>query len=202
MGTTEEPKGTPPQGQAPAGTKEPPKGTQSYTRAELDMAVHQALSQAGRDAHSLESRQAEIDRIARDLEQRQRAIDQIEMENLRDNPDALATYQAKKASQKAQNELAVERQKLANERAEHQERLARAEAQERKDMASGIAARYGVDAALLLKHCATPEAMEDLAQSLPKIKSPMKSDSGMTKGTETDWHDLTPDEKVRRGLKT
>src|SRR3989304_5718481 len=74
-------------GDAQQASKDASTGT--YTKADIDKAVNDALAQDGRTEAHLKTRQSEIDARLEEVAAWQRRKDEEEEESARDNPDAL-----------------------------------------------------------------------------------------------------------------
>ena len=171
---------------------QPPK---TYTEAEVQKTISDALSRAGRDAKTLdalkkqaESEKAEAGRQVVELKEWQERRDQEELERVRNDPDLLRAYQDKQSLRREQDKIKQEKLQLEREKLEHREALEAMKRFRKEQAASQIASRYeGVDADTLLDLTdGTSEKMDALAQRLakPKAETPSgKPDQGMTFGS-------------------
>ncbi len=112
-----------------------------------------------------------------------------EYEGIKDNPDAISIYQAKKRNQEREAELSKKEKELEEHKAEHEEALSELRTFKLTQEAQAIAAKYeGVDAELLIRLTdKSPEKMELLASQLGALKAkkaltPPLPDSGLSIG--------------------
>lgn len=172
---------------------------QTFTQEERDKAVSDALSAAGRDAKSITDKSAEATRILEAAQQLQRDTkaererwqderDEAERESVRTDTDALKSVEERQRQRRERDKLAEDRRKLDDDTAKHQEKFQKADQAERREKATEIATRHNVDAETLIKFTdGSPEAMEGLAQTLPKKGEPkpaLKIDSSKTVGAK------------------
>lgn len=160
----------------------------TYTQTQLDEQVRKtrsdALAEVGRfktealrATQASQAAMARIDKMVKDQED-------AEMENARDNPDALTTLRERQARRRAE----AERDQARLELDEHKERLTKIDAEKaevvKNQTAINIASRFGVDPTRLTKLAkytdGSPEAIEDIAKDLPVKdgKAPLRVDSG------------------------
>ena len=178
--------------------KDTPKGDQpvSYTQEELDKAVRNTRSAALADITRL--RKASEDAIKQAqaanvrLDRMMKEQEEAELQGAKDQPDVLTTIRERQARRKAEDELAQARQEL-NEKDERLNVIETEKAEvTRNQTASAIATRLGVDPQRLTKLAkftdGTPEAIEELAEELPKVNSEnpqnrgFKPDSNRSRG--------------------
>lgn len=172
---------------------------QTFTRDERDKAVSDALSAAGRDAKTITEKSAEAQQILEAAQQLQRDTkadrerwqderDEADREVVRADTEALKSLDERIRQRKERDKLAEDRRKLDDDTAKHQTKFQKAEEAERRANATEIATRHNVDAENLIKFTdGSPEAMEGLAQTLPKKTEPkpaLKIDSSKTVGAK------------------
>ena len=190
-------------------TSEQPK---THTEADVTKAVSDALSAAGRDAKSISDKATEAERILGDAKKMQTDIqaererwqkdkDEAELESVRDDPDALKSLGERQRQRNEATKLATREKELDEREAKHKERLEKADKADVKERATEIATRHTVDVASLIKFTdGSAEAMEELAQQLPKKgepKPPLRTDTGRTIGGTGDLSGLSPTERKK-----
>jgi Skp family chaperone for outer membrane proteins len=180
---------------------------ESFTKAQLDKAVSDALARAGRSNKDLEAREAKISDGLKAIEEHNRRQAEAEEEKFRNDPDGLAKL-------RKDREL-KERERRLND----QESLTKAEKEElaqlRQERAvSKIAKEKGVDADLLMTKSADlgltdAERISKLADTLaalPKEPTPpaeapktptLHVDSGRSNGGGKDFSKMSGEEKIR-----
>jgi hypothetical protein len=202
-------------------TSQAPK---TYTETEYQKAVSDALAKAGRDAKSIEAREARLKDLgareaalkAREDEARRKA-EEAEYSAVKDDPEKLSAYEMRKKAREEAEALKAEREKFEQEKASHQEELTFAQKVKRSTLMGEIAGEF---------KDGDPEELEKLCDSLgigsepdkvrttagikwaklePEKKegehSDFKPDSGVTKGGAEDFDKMTPEEKIDYGLK-
>ena len=109
-------------------------------------------------------------------------------EDIRDDPDKLTAFRTRQEKQRVEDELALRDSEL-NEAKERLRLIDEEKAKSTKEQnAREIATRLGVDEKKLIKYAlltdGTPEAIEDIAKDLPKVKpdEPLTPDSNMSTG--------------------
>lgn len=182
------------QGQADNQTSPEQPGTSvSYTQAQVDKLVKQremkarsdALADFGRVKKAAEEATARLERIEREREE-------AELTSARDEPDKLAIIHARQQSRKSMTELERVKAELEEARVKLAE-LSIKDAETRKQaVVQEIASEYGVDSAMLAKLAkytdSSPEAIEEIAQSLPRAQAEgstpivLRPDSNRSKG--------------------
>lgn len=184
--------------------------SETFTKAQLDKAVSDALAKAGRTNKDFELREARIKEMESRISDFERRQAEAEEEKYRNDPDGLAKL-------RKERELR-ERERRLNE----QESLTKAEKEElaqlRQERAvSKIAKEKGVDADQLLTKSADlgltdAERISKLADTLAALPKdttpppetpktpPLKVDSNRGSGGNGNLDDLSPDEKIRMGL--
>lgn len=208
MDETKDPRDSSQAGDSSKGTQGTSRQTpETFTKETQDKAVEDALSDKGRDAKTLREQREQINTDKKQLDDDRakwlREQDEKDQEEARDDPTKLTALQARREHRTKDAELA-KRERDVSEREEKlkptQEAATKAEI--RKE-AEKVATKHTVDVETLIKFTdGSPEAMEDLAQALPKMgekKPPLTSDSGKTIGGQ-DWRELSSDDKVRKGL--
>ena len=182
--TSTEPKGT---------SKEP----QTFTEEQRDKAVQDALSAAGRDAKSIKEKSVEAEQILKAAQKTQEGIraeqerwqkdrDETERETVKDDSDALKSLQERQRQRAKEAELTRRAQELDAKEERHKGKLEEADKVTKELSARDIASKYNIDAESLVKFTdGSEEAMEELAQQLPKKGTPkpsLKTDAGTTAG--------------------
>jgi hypothetical protein len=173
------------------GTSE--KEPEMFTRSQLDEAaqkeVSNALSKAGRDAKTLALK-------AKDLDIREQAIKEAEarreaeaLEAVRDDPDQLKAYQDKKSLREERKRITEERANLERDKLQHAEEIKAAAESQLEIKIWDIAKETGADAAELKDTLAelgiqnpTEEQIKAAAKRMGGTKTPLKVDSGKTRG--------------------
>lgn len=184
--------------------------TETVTRAEakieLDKAVSDALSTAGRTAKAFESRTSLLDARDQKLKdaevkdaERQKTKDVKELDDAKDDPQLLSAVKIRQEAHTQIAEAKKEREEARRERAEHETEIAEAKATKLDTAISGIAKKHGVDLASLKEIGITDLKQLDGVAKAISDKKPFV-DSGKTLGG-SDWRDLSPTDKVRAGLK-
>ena len=201
-----------------ASTQTGDKPTVSITETEefrhaLDSAIGKAseslnrqvsLSKAETNTAKAEAEQHKADREAfeAELKDLQKLHDDLVSKQFADDPEARQAYIDRRA-------IAEERRNLKKEKADSDRKLYAAErltwevGMEKK--ADALAKETGIDPAEL-KSCITEEEMEVKALRFEKTKEHVKEeqkpkfDSALSGGTGASWRDLSPDEKLTRGL--
>jgi len=203
MDGTEHPKDASQVGDTSMGDKGTSEKTpETFTKEQRDKAVSDALSKAGRTATAFEKREA-ANKAAEDrIVQERKDRDQAELDATKGDPEARSAIEERHKHRETKSKLAQVTQELDVEKEKSKEASAQAVEIDRTVKAAEIAARHDVDLGALIKFTdGSPEAMEELAKSLPKKgggKPSVRLDSGRMTGGE-DWHSLSPDEKIRRG---
>lgn len=186
----------------------------TYTKAELEKAVNDALSAAGRDAKSISQKMDEANRILTEATTLKAEVmaaqakwqeekDRAELEAVSHDPDAMSAVQLRQSLRAKEAELLKDRAELDKKLKEHEDAIAEVAKFKREKTAIEIATKHNVEVAPLLEHTdGSPEKMEALAQLLPKkgqqqTPPAVKADSGVTAGG---FEELSPREKIKRAL--
>jgi len=185
----------------------------TYTQKELDEAVGKGVSsiqsqlslskaEASRERAEAEQHKANVAAFEAELQDLQRQHDDLVTKQFADDPEARQAYVDRRA-------ITDERRKLTKEKAEAERKLYDAEklawsvGMARK--ADALVKETGIDSKEL-ENCQTEEEMEVRAlrfERSKKVEEPEKTpkfDSGISSGSGGNWRDLSPDEKVLRGL--
>lgn len=180
---------------------------------EAQKLVSDALAKAGRDAKSLETRKAELDRQAQDIADWQAKKDEEERKAVESNPELLDVYQQKKALKDKEAALKKRENELEQEKLAHQVEIESAREVQRDVDVFEIAQEYeGGDAMKLKNLCvtfnaSTKEQIRKAADTLWEKKTSQSSsektkrDSGLTIGGGTRIGDLPPKERVKEADK-
>ena len=181
-----------------------PQTPRTFTEAEVQKQVSDALSKAGRDAKSLEKRETDIRTQLEKIAQWQKQRDMEADERLKGNPEALDWLQKKR-------QLQQEREALEREKAEHAELIKSANETKKEITLWEIAQKHDIDAGELKDACeelglATKEQFEGVAKRMAKAgtkppQTPLKPDSGKTTGGSRDTSSMSADEKLAEGFK-
>ncbi|MDP1890631.1 MAG: hypothetical protein Q8K55_07020 [Gemmatimonadaceae bacterium] len=172
---------------------------ETFTKAERDKAVSDALSKAGREAKAtLLVKEAEW----------QKQKDEAEEYALRDQPEeltALRTERKRKTEESTKaTELADRESKVAERETEFADIIERDRILKRTELAAEVAVEKGVsiDAILKLAKEDTRKAYEEVAEVLPKVKGlpVLTSDSGRMNRGGIDWRALSPEAQVKYAL--
>uniref|UniRef100_A0A6M3J691 Scaffolding protein n=1 Tax=viral metagenome TaxID=1070528 RepID=A0A6M3J691_9ZZZZ len=182
--------------------------TKTYTEVEVQKMVSDRLAQTGREAKSLEQREAVIRQREEDYQRKQtdeqRRKDEEEYEKARDNPELLNTFQGKKQLREEREALAKERNQIEQDKLAHQVEIESAREIHREVEIWDIAQKYGADPVTLKELNLDIKQTELVAQKIGTKKSEttpkVKHDSGMTIGGGNDLDSLSPREKIERGL--
>ena len=167
--------------------KEPETFTKEQMADIVKKAESDALSKAGRTATTLDKRETTGKLAEERMAQERKDRDLAEQEDARDDKETLSAVLERQKHRDTKSKLATaeaERDTLSEE-----VKATKTQTQEfeRTQKAAEIAVKYGVDFNTLVKFATTPEAMEELAQTLKKgeVKEPIISDSGKTAGGDT-----------------
>jgi hypothetical protein len=170
---------THPEGQAP-GAPEGNTPPATYTQAQLEEAVAKAVQtariKAGRDAKTLETREAALEAREEDLGRREREQEALETENYGRDPEGLKLLQDKRKLKLDRDELARQKSEFEAEKTGHAERLARADEMELELNIWQAARDEGIDAEELQEECAlldlkSGEQVREIAQTLARGRS-------------------------------
>ena len=140
--------------------------------------VNRTLAESSKSRKAAEAAEQRVTQMLKDYE-----------ETIRDDPDKLNEWRGKQAKTKADADLARMQQELD----EAKQRLSQVDNEKtetiKQQKAREIAGRLNVDAGNLIKLAkftdGTPEAIEDIAKSLPKIvpENPLSPDSNRGSGS-------------------
>jgi hypothetical protein len=186
----------------------------TYTEAEHQKAVSDALARAGRDAKSLETREARL----KDIEAREKALKDREEEVRKraeeeearaagNDPEKLSVLELRRKAAAEAEAVRAEREKLEADKLAFQERLSKAEELERAAEIDQIARKYQDGDPDKLKtlceklNLKSREQIEAAAETIFTRKSEgFKADSGVTKGGAVDYARMKPEDKFRLGM--
>lgn len=223
-------------GQAPAGqgTAQTQSGTASdgsggstsqapktYTDADIQKAVNDALAKAGRDAKAIEAVKKKVDADKEEIRQHRAQKDAAELEAVKNDPDKLNFYQRQKALKEREEALKEQQAQFESERTAHAEQIAKIQKSERSGMIADVAKEYaGSDPAKLEKLCddlgvaVTADSVRLIAGNIwPKANnapppappvdggSTMGGGGGLRDGMSMDEYANHPDSKQRYGKK-
>ena len=189
-----------PLGETPGGEKgTTPEGTPKTLEEQVAHIKEAAFAEVGRyrveSEKAVKAANAALDRLNRYIKTQEEAED----ERYRDDPDKLTELRKERKDRDRATELDKKEQEL-NER---EKGLKPSEEKATEDKAKEVATKYEVDVKTLIKFTdGSPEAMEELAQSLSRKdrRQALKLDSSRTIGG-MDWRGLSADEKIRRSIK-
>jgi hypothetical protein len=192
----------------------------TYTETEYQKAVSDALARAGRDAKSIETREARL----KDIETREAALkaredeakkkaEEAELEAVKDDPEKLSAFQLRKKAREEMEAAKAEREKVAQERAALQEDMTFAQKVKRSTLMGEIAGEFkDGDPEDLEKLCdslgigSEPDRIRTAAgikwtklEGSEKKDDDFKPDSGVTKGGAENLDDKSPRELARMG---
>lgn len=178
--------------------------TRTFTEKDVQKAISDALSKAGRDAKSLEKERQELAAWREEREKEQRRRDEQELEEARGDEGKLSQIQRERKIREEQNRIKAENEALERAKAEHAEKLRKADEAEKEINIWNIARKYGLDANSLKTDCAelgleTPEKIEAYANKHKSGNAYLHIDKSETGGT-TNIDSLSPDDKIRIGL--
>ncbi|MEE8442965.1 MAG: hypothetical protein V3S37_04375 [Dehalococcoidia bacterium] len=173
------------------------KGTSTLTeeqaQARETKAVSDALAKAGRTTADQDAREQRITdketKAADDRSRERQERNEAALEAARDDPEKLTALQRSQKAALKDEEIADGRRKLDGDQAKHDESvkgdLETIRIFNRTKLASEVAVTKGVSMDSILKHAKddTREAMEAVAEDLPKNKEPLKVDSSRSSGT-------------------
>lgn len=205
MGTTDDPKGNKPEGEPPEGKKEPP--APQDTKKDIELAVHKALSSAGRTAGQLDERENAIKAREEEIKRWQEEKDAAELKAAEDNPELLDAINLRRRIREEQSQLTRDKAQLEKERAEHATELEAAKETQKEIKIWQIADKHSVDAATLKDKAIrykleSDEDIDDLAQSIKKPSVvEINPDSNIVTGVGRDYSHLTSRQKIEEGMK-
>ena len=194
------------------------KGPQTFTKETEAKAISDALSAAGRDAKSITDKTAEAEQILEkakkvetglrtEQEQWQKDRDEAARDAVKDDPDALKSLETKQRQRDEKAKLDDRGRVLKEGEDKHTSKVATdietIRIFNRTKLASEVSVAKGVnvDSLLELAKEDTRESMEATADLLIKAKvtTPLKTVTGKVMGGG-DWRDLSPADKVLKGL--
>ena len=172
-------KGTSSGGKTGSTSKETP---QTYTEEQIRNMVSDALSEAGRDAQTLEKRETSIKAREDAIRAKEDTQEAAELEKLKEDPDALAAYKDKKV-------IKQERAQLERDKAEHAAEIQAAREAQKEIIVWQVASAKSIDP-MRLKTLSDKfsiegkEKLEELADEIGsgKTDKQIDVDSGMTTG--------------------
>ena len=121
------------------------KEAKTYTQNQVDKAVSDALSTAGRGAKALEQRENVVKAREDTNKAEQERRDAAELAEAQKDPDQLAVYQARKAEEKRAKSLDEREADLARDKAEHEAEITAAKETQLEIELWKIAEAEGVD---------------------------------------------------------
>ncbi len=190
--------------------------SRTYTDADIQKAINDALAKAGRDNKQLSEREAALKAQEEaikaqqvEIEEYRKRIEQNELEEAQSDPDKMREYQRKQAEKKAKSELEIMRAELKKQqdelnraRAEHETEVKAARETMTEIRLWQIGAKYGVNPVLLKElNLSSIEQAEQVAKRLGTTNKPAASenktpsekpftpDSGVSSGN---YGNLTP----------
>jgi hypothetical protein len=180
---------------------------QTFTEDQATKMVSDALAKAGRDAKTLTDREAAVKAQEDANKAEQERKDAAELAKVQGDPDKLAAYQAKKAEADRAKDLTEGEANLARDKADHEAELTASRETQKEITIFEIASAKSIDPVRLKNlsekfNVEGKEKLEELAGEIASGKETdpdFNPDSGLTKGVKQDWHELSPDEKIRRG---
>lgn len=191
---------TPPTGVSAASGGKDATPAVTLTQADIDKAVHSALTKAGRETKAIEEARKAIETKQAEISEWQKQREADELEKIKDNPQALTAYQKEQALKKKEVEIAQRIKELEAKETTFAERLSKVEQLERKEMLTTIATELKVDAEMLTKAVdavglTDPDKIKTLAKTIwnkpVETKNPLVNGSvfkgGNSGGTGTDY---------------
>lgn len=154
-------------------TREQAEKLANEKHSKLDKRIAELEKTTTKAAKIIEAAESRAAAAEEALANAERAKEEAEFEKVRGDPDALSTFQTKKAVKDAEARVAKDRALLAKERAEHAEALAEIANFKIVQAASEIASKYkGVVASELIDLTdGSPEKMEKMAIRLSSGKA-------------------------------
>lgn len=197
--------------QDPSGATQDPSGgdkgstsetAQTFTKESQEKAVSDALSAAGRAAKDLEKRE-EVVKAAEDRATQARATAyELARAEAKDDPEQLTALDREHKREERDAELTKRERLLDQSEKSHKAKLDEIDAVKRTTVAAEVAVAKGVsvDAILKLAKDDSREAMEAVAEHLPKTTEtpPLRPDSSRTTGGGPPE---TADEKLTAGFR-
>jgi len=187
-------KETPSGGKPGTTSKEEPL---TYTQEQAQKMVNDALSQAGRDAKSLEQKANDIKAREEAIRAKEEAEEAAKIEALKDDPDKLAEYQERQSVKK-------EREQLERDKAEHAAEIQAARETQKEVTIWQVASDKSIDPVRLKKLSEKfgiegKEKLEELADEIGsgKTNQQIEVDSGVTTGGGKDLSGKSPIELAR-----
>ena len=195
---------------------------QTFTQEQVAKAISDALSNAGRDAKTFDTRKIDLDRRETSIKEaeakwqkEQEDRDLAELEAVKDNPEELTLVQRK---QKLANDIRTHNAEKAqfqgiidackelgiNDAEDFKKVITESRSTKFVQTVSDVANKYNVDTEVLkttAKELGLTDsaAIEKLASSLPKKNAVPAPDSGKTLGG-TNISGLSPEAKIRYGM--
>jgi len=170
---------------------------QTYTQEQAQKMVNDALSQAGRDAKTLEQKANDIKTREEAIRAKEEAEEAAKIEALKDNPDKLAEYQERQSVKK-------EREQLERDKAEHAAEIQAARETQKEVTIWQVASAKSIDPVRLKKLSEKfgiegKEKLEELADEIGsgKTNQQIEVDSGVTTGGGKDLSGKSPIELAR-----
>ena len=193
-------------------TSEGEKPTPSFTQEQLDQAKAEAVTKAKGEVQS--AKDIELKGKDTEIAELTKRISEAELAGVEKAEHARWTEAGIEESeiklfQETKRKLATDRFTFEQEQVASKTLATQLNEQAKAHSAKELASQYGVDEKELLK-AQSPEEMETIAVKLgfeiekakreQLEKAPEKIDSSLPSATGTDWRDLSPTEKVQRGL--
>jgi hypothetical protein len=170
---------------------------QTYTQEQAQKMVNDALSQAGRDAKTLEQKANDIKTREEAIRAKEEAEEAAKIEALKNDPDKLAEYQERQSVKK-------EREQLERDKAEHAAEIQAARETQKEVTIWQVASAKSIDPVRLKKLSEKfgiegKEKLEELADEIGsgKTNQQIEVDSGVTTGGGKDLSGKSPIELAR-----
>jgi len=178
---------------------------QTYSQEQLTKAISDALAKAGRDDKSLSARDAAVKAREDALAEQDRQRDAAELAEAQKDPGQLAVYQKKQADKQRGKSLDDREAEINRSKAENEAEITAARERDKEITIISVASAKGIDPVRLKTlseqfNVEGKEKLEELAAEITSGKKDFEADNAMTKGVHQDWHDLSPDEKIRRAV--
>lgn len=159
------------------GETTPKVEAKTYTQEDIDKAVHAAVSQAGRDAKSLQVREQNLTKREEAFNQKEAEKEAAELAEAQKDPNKLAVYNAKKAERERTKSLDEREADLARREAEHEAEITAAKEAQKEITIWQVASAKNVDP-MRLKDLSEKynvegkEKLEELAADIASGKPP------------------------------
>lgn len=179
-----------------------------YTQEELDKQVNAAHGTLRKQLHEAQKMVGlgamagqELEKARQQIAEMQERLDGIEDEGTRGDSQVYDVVKLRRELRAARAQFEQDRQTFNLEKMTLADKLKALDEMQLRETAAALAKEHGVDPALLAD-CGSEEQMRLVATKLAaagRTATP-KPDSGVGVGAGMNWHDLSPEEKLRRGI--